>query len=75
MGAGPEAIARGSSAAAKPEEAGAVGVTFAGRSGDGFVITALDAGGGVSSGSEGRSATAAAGVEASPRPCEPRTGE
>jgi hypothetical protein len=74
MGAGPVAIARGSRAAAKPDEAGAVGVITAGRSDDGFVRTALGAVGGASSGSAGRSATAAAGVEELST-WEPCTGE
>ena len=74
MGAGPLAIARGSRAAAKPEEAGAVGLITVGRMGDDFVVTAVGAGDGLSFGSAGRSATAAAG-DAPPTTCEPPTGE
>ena len=40
LGAGPDAIARGSSAAAKPDEAGAGGATAAAGPDDGLIITA-----------------------------------
>jgi hypothetical protein len=78
LGAGPEVIARGSSAAAKPDEAGAGGVIGADRPGDGADPTAAGVTNGRfaassaeaaaprasgSAGSAGRSASAATGAD------------